>query len=70
MDVSFRGRSGNLLLVLGLTALTPKATFAEPKSRNAAKFHGGSNHAANAAWHRAIKAEGLELINGKLDNTP
>jgi hypothetical protein len=45
---------------------------ADPDALKAAfyKFHGGSNHAANTAWHRAVKAEGLELINGKLDNSP
>jgi hypothetical protein len=31
------------------------------------KFHGGANHAANAAWHRAVDAEGLVLKDGKLD---
>jgi hypothetical protein len=31
------------------------------------KFHGGANHAANAAWHRAVEAEGLMLMGGKLD---
>jgi hypothetical protein len=31
------------------------------------KYHGGANHAANAAWHRAVDAEGLVLRDGKLD---
>ena len=32
------------------------------------KHHGGANHAANAAWHRAVDAEGLVLKeDGKLD---
>jgi hypothetical protein len=33
------------------------------------KHHGGANHAANAAWHRAVDAEGLVLKeDGKLDH--
>src|SRR5262245_51727654 len=32
------------------------------------KHHGGTNHAANMAWHRAVEAEELVLINGKLDH--
>jgi AAA domain len=31
------------------------------------KFHGGNPRAANTAWHRAIKATGLVLINGCLE---
>jgi hypothetical protein len=31
------------------------------------KHHGGSNHAANTAWHRAIEGAGLGLIDGKLE---
>jgi hypothetical protein len=31
------------------------------------KHHGGSNHAANAAWNRAVDAAGLGLRDGKLD---
>jgi hypothetical protein len=34
------------------------------------KHHGGTNHAANMAWHRAVEAEELLLINGKLDHLP
>ena len=34
------------------------------------KHHGGTNHAANMAWHRAVEAEELMLINGKLDHLP
>ena len=35
------------------------------------KHHGGANHAANAAWHRAVDAEGLVLKgDGKLDYPP
>ena len=34
------------------------------------KHHGGTNHAANMAWHRAVEAEELVLINGKLDHLP
>jgi hypothetical protein len=45
---------------------------ADPDALKAAfyKFHGGSNHAANAAWHRALKAEALVLIHGKFDHSP
>jgi hypothetical protein len=33
------------------------------------KFHGGANHAANTAWHRAVDAMGLVLNeDGKLDS--
>ena len=31
------------------------------------KFHGGNPRAANTAWHRAIKATGLVLVNGCLE---
>ena len=31
------------------------------------KHHGGSNHAANTAWHRAIEGAGLGLVDGKLE---
>jgi hypothetical protein len=31
------------------------------------RHHGGTNHAANAAWHMAVDAEELLLVNGKLD---
>jgi hypothetical protein len=31
------------------------------------KHHGGSKHAANTAWHRAVEASGLVLKDGKLD---
>ena len=31
------------------------------------KHHGGKNHAANTAWHRAVEAAELRLVNGKLD---
>jgi hypothetical protein len=31
------------------------------------KHHGGSNHAANTAWHRAIEGAGLALVDGKLE---
>jgi hypothetical protein len=31
------------------------------------KHHGGSNHAANTAWHRAVEASGFVLKDGKLD---
>jgi hypothetical protein len=31
------------------------------------KHHAGTNHAANAAWHRAVEAEELVLKDGKLD---
>jgi hypothetical protein len=34
------------------------------------KLHGGSNHSANTAWHRAIATMGLELVDGKLDYPP
>jgi hypothetical protein len=30
------------------------------------RAHGGSNKAANTAWHRAVEASGLELKDGKL----
>ena len=45
---------------------------ADPDALKAAfyKFHGGNNHAANTAWHRAVKAEGLGLIDGKFDHVP
>jgi len=45
---------------------------ADPDALKAAfyKFHGGNNHAANTAWHRAAKAEGLGLIDGKFDHVP
>ena len=32
------------------------------------KYHGGSNHAANTAWHRAVANEELTLVDGKLDH--
>ena len=31
------------------------------------KFHGGKTHAANAAWHRALKTVGLSFVGGKYD---
>jgi hypothetical protein len=31
------------------------------------KAHGGSKHAANRAWNRAVEASDLELKDGKLD---
>jgi hypothetical protein len=31
------------------------------------KHHGGAKHAANAAWHRAVKESGLLLMDGKLE---
>src|SRR6516165_12256003 len=45
---------------------------ADPDALKAAfyKHHGGTNHAANMAWHRAVEAEELVLINGKLDHLP
>jgi hypothetical protein len=33
------------------------------------KYHGGSAHAANAAWHRAIDKGGLGFVGDKLDYT-
>ena len=43
---------------------------ADPDALRAAfyKFHGGAKHAANVAWHRAVAAVGLALVNGKLDH--
>ena len=32
------------------------------------KLHGGSNHAANTAWHRAVEVMRLELVENKLDD--
>jgi hypothetical protein len=32
------------------------------------KYHGGSNHAANTAWHRAVANEELTLVDGRLDH--
>ena len=46
---------------------------ADPDALKAAfyKLHGGSNHSANTAWHRAVEAEGLVLKeDGKLDYPP
>ena len=45
---------------------------ADPDALKAAfyKLHGGSNHSANTAWHRAIATMGLELVDGKLDYPP
>ena len=39
---------------------------ADPDALKAAfyKLHGGSNHSANTAWHRAIATMGLELVDG------
>jgi hypothetical protein len=34
------------------------------------KHHGGAKHSANTAWNRAIDAEGLGLVGGKLDYCP
>jgi AAA domain len=31
------------------------------------KFHGGSNHAANAAWNRALRESDLEFVGGMYD---
>jgi hypothetical protein len=41
----------------------------EPEALKAAyyKIHGGSNHAANAAWNRALGDSELVLVDGKLD---
>jgi hypothetical protein len=33
------------------------------------KYHGGTAHAANAAWHRAIDKGGLGFVGDKLDYT-
>jgi hypothetical protein len=42
---------------------------ADPVKLRAAfyKHHGGTNHAANVAWRRAVKTAGLVLINGTFD---
>jgi hypothetical protein len=44
----------------------------EPEALKAAyyKIHGGSNHAANAAWNRALGDSELVLVDGKLDYGP
>jgi hypothetical protein len=34
------------------------------------RHHGGKEHAANAAWHRAVNGVGLKMRNGKLDFEP
>jgi hypothetical protein len=41
---------------------------ADPDGLRAAFYnhHGGKNHAANAAWNRALDESGLVLIDGKL----
>jgi hypothetical protein len=50
-------------------ALDEVALPAAPETLRAAfyKHHGGNDRAANQAWHRAIKAAGLVLINGDLE---
>jgi AAA domain len=50
-------------------ALDAVALPAEPEVLRKAfyKHHGGNDRAANQAWHRAIKATGLVLVNGCLE---
>ena len=50
-------------------ALDEVALPAEPEVLRKAfyKHHGGNDRAANQAWHRAIKATGLVLVNGCLE---
>jgi hypothetical protein len=50
-------------------AIAEVALPADPDGLKAAfyKHHGGSKHAANTAWHRAVEASGLVLKDGKLD---
>jgi hypothetical protein len=45
---------------------------AEPDALRMAfyKYHGGTKHAANVAWNRALENGGVVLVDGKLDHGP